>query len=145
MLRDLCPGERTGSLTRRGSLGMDQFVQQVRMLGFPGDVRRVYEIISYNHADGTCSESIQLRQLLQFQRNYETFEDQGQFLADSFTEFLRKRCGSVVRAWRRELDKHNKGCITYKDLGTACKRLGFEVSSVRKLWNALKQLNTSND
>eukprot|EP00746_Dinoflagellata_sp_MGD_P164841 gnl/MRDRNA2_/MRDRNA2_93744_c0_seq1.p1 gnl/MRDRNA2_/MRDRNA2_93744_c0~~gnl/MRDRNA2_/MRDRNA2_93744_c0_seq1.p1 ORF type:complete len:625 (+),score=108.34 gnl/MRDRNA2_/MRDRNA2_93744_c0_seq1:148-2022(+) len=145
MIRELCPVEKTGSLKRRGSLGMDIFVQQVRMLGFQGDIRRVYEIMSYNHQDGTCSETIELRQILQFQRNYETFEDAGQYLADAFTEFLRKRHGVVIRAWRRELDKYNKGKIAQKELGSACKRLGFEVTNVKKLWTALKQLNPTSD
>eukprot|EP00746_Dinoflagellata_sp_MGD_P167991 gnl/MRDRNA2_/MRDRNA2_99044_c0_seq1.p1 gnl/MRDRNA2_/MRDRNA2_99044_c0~~gnl/MRDRNA2_/MRDRNA2_99044_c0_seq1.p1 ORF type:complete len:655 (+),score=136.89 gnl/MRDRNA2_/MRDRNA2_99044_c0_seq1:74-1966(+) len=141
MLQDLFPVVRQGNhdaVQSRGSISAEQWVKMITALGFPGDAWRIYEIISYDHQAGTCSVSIVLRQLLQFRRNYGS-EDADEDLVQEFLGLLRKKHKVIVQAWRLELDKHNRGQICFKELQTACNRIGFKpASNVRRLWSILR-------
>lgn len=141
VLQDLFPVSHQGhsdAVQCRGTIAAEQWVKLITALGFAGDAWRIYEIISYDHQAGTCSESIVLRQLLQFRRNYES-DDADEDLVEEFLGLLRKKHKVVVRGWRLELDKHNRGHITFKELQAACNRLAFKpASNVRRLWSVLR-------
>lgn len=141
MLQDLFPVVHQGRndvVQARGTISAEEWVKMITALGFTGDAWRIYEIISYDHQAGTCSESIVLRQLLQFRRNYQG-EDDDEDLVQEFLGLLRNKYKAVVQAWRLELDKRNRGQICFKELQVACNRIGFKpASNVRRLWSILR-------
>lgn len=51
-------------------------------------------------------------------------------------DFLKGQFGSLLRAWRRELDTENRNRLTWKEWCKACQRLGIE-GNIAGAWRAL--------
>lgn len=93
--------------------------------------------------DAPAETMITLPQLKRFERrmvsvNATLDARDHQSPAARFVKLLVKEKGSVLRAWRMDLDKRGTGRVAYTDFTNACRNLG--VSSQGKLiWNNLRQ------
>eukprot|EP00929_Paragymnodinium_shiwhaense_P020058 TRINITY_DN13495_c0_g1_i1.p1 TRINITY_DN13495_c0_g1~~TRINITY_DN13495_c0_g1_i1.p1 ORF type:complete len:1311 (-),score=200.88 TRINITY_DN13495_c0_g1_i1:116-4048(-) len=58
-------------------------------------------------------------------------------VAARFVEFLRQQRGSVLRAWRLDLDKTSQGWVTRANFAAACRSIGFG-GEARQIWDSIR-------
>jgi hypothetical protein len=138
---------RLPSVTQRCEISETDFVEYLRRHGFHGDGPRIFRyILNGSKGDAFASDpgkrngarTVRLPEFLRFQRYCSALaapilDDELQ----SFVDLLRRQRGTVLRAWRMDLDHRGVGRVTFADLASACRKLNLS-GEARSVWKALR-------
>lgn len=154
-----------GSIGRRG-LTLSEWSQKVKALGFHDNARPVFDdILCECNGDSTETrperfagtrqnvrttvfvESMSLSQFMRFQTRVVEYTASLAAAHENspvnvFVKFLQQHRGSVLRAWRLDLDIRGTGRIAFVDFAHACRQLGVP-NQARLVWNALRTQDDS--
>jgi len=135
-----------GNVAHRCSVSEACFVDYLQRHGFQGDGARIFRIIqdrcrdeSFRNGQHCGRDSvIRLPQFLNFKRYASALaapmlDDELQI----FVNVLRQHRGTVLRAWRLDLDRHAIGRVTFADLAAACRKLDMS-GEARAIWKAVR-------
>mmetsp|Transcript_103361 Transcript_103361/g.331441 ORF Transcript_103361/g.331441 Transcript_103361/m.331441 type:complete len:839 (+) Transcript_103361:52-2568(+) len=141
-----------------GGHGMtkQQWVDMVRHMGFKGNPAVIFDEIA-NESIGVdvnrqakaaamgehVVPTISLPQVKRFEARVAAATaslkaGDGTSPAANFARHLRQLRGSVLRAWREDVDLRQSGRVAYADFTTACRKLGVS-SQGRLIWDCLRQ------
>mmetsp|Transcript_62044 Transcript_62044/g.145570 ORF Transcript_62044/g.145570 Transcript_62044/m.145570 type:complete len:711 (+) Transcript_62044:78-2210(+) len=127
----------SGSERKSRSVAAEDFVRFLQGLRFKADARTLVRLIFQRceiedkHRLREGVESITLSQLQSFRRKAEAN------LLKCFCEALRKTRGTVLRAWRLDLDVRGHGVVQRSDLERACRVVGCGDDAA-SVWQALR-------
>lgn len=156
-----------GSIGRKG-LSPTEWARKLRELGFQGNAKAVFDEIAgecrndkedrrqnarashWKSRQARCTvftESISLSQLTRFETRIAVVSSKMCPSHDSsalsrFTKSLIQQRGSLLRAWRLDLDIRGAGRVAFVDFAHACRRLGL-ASQARPIWSSLRQKEDS--
>jgi len=149
---DRCQYVVDGSIGRHGLMS-NQWEQALRRMGFQGDCLVVFNEIAVEcrnekldrrrwNAGVETYDTISLRQLNRFEKRVkakgaDALPGEGGPPANRFIQLLRQQRGTLLRAWRLDLDKRGTGRVAYADFTNTCRRLGL-AGQGRQIWNALR-------
>jgi hypothetical protein len=129
---------KVGGQLRRKGITAQEWVDYIYEKGFRGDSMPVFIMILDELPAGE-DDTINMSQLLHFKKRVAT-ELKGNGTspaAEQLMEMMKKKYGgSLLRAWRCELDPRSRGWATSKDFSNACSRFGFLHFS-KILWEQL--------
>jgi hypothetical protein len=144
------PGEKSVELR---SVSAQEFVEYVWWHGFEGNALRIFQeaqkevptpasIMSSQRE--SCLGEVSLPQLRGFERRFRSLT-KGELPASMrFLQKLRKDRGSLLRAWRLDIDQRGTGLVALADFVGACRRLEF-ASEAKELWNSFHVDDGSSD
>jgi len=140
------------------SISVGKFVKYLVSLGFNGDIFRVVHAIknqssdsaSRKYANGigiTATDEIFLSQLRRFERcktviDAAATERDNEPLSKRFSRLLGQQHGSLLRAFRLDIDLRGTGSVAYPDFARACRRLGLN-GEPRRIWDSFRPGNNA--
>jgi len=156
-----------GAIGRKG-LSPADWAHKLRELGFQGNARVVFEEIAgecrnekeerrrahtpmaaanRSARSSVFSETISLSQLNRFQTRVAAISarwaaDRGSSAVSRFAKLLLHQRGSLLRAWRLDVDLRGAGRVAYLDFVHACRRLGV-ANQARPIWASLRHKEDS--
>lgn len=143
----------TAGVVGRDRMTAAKWDECIKQLGFKGDAAGIFrEIVrERNMSDDKHSrlyncedERISLRQLKRFEDRARSMNaalrltDEGS-PGMRFLNVLRKNRGTILRAWRLDLDVRGTGRVAYVDFSAACRKLKCDTKEVRAIWDSIRQ------
>ncbi|CAK0863485.1 unnamed protein product [Prorocentrum cordatum] len=109
------------------TLDEQEWCEGIRSCGFRGDARDAFRVIALDFGDESSEDSAHVT--LEALRKFES-------PAARFIQLMREKHGTLLRAWRVELNKDGNAFLTYPEFAEACRNLGV-ASQGRSFWQSI--------
>lgn len=109
------------------TLSEHEWCEGIRDCGYRGDARDAFRVIALDFGDGHSEENTHVT--IDALRKFES-------PAARFIQIMREKHGTLLRAWRLELNKDGNATLTYSEFAEACRNLGL-ANQGRSLWQSI--------
>eukprot|EP00929_Paragymnodinium_shiwhaense_P037135 TRINITY_DN19836_c1_g5_i1.p1 TRINITY_DN19836_c1_g5~~TRINITY_DN19836_c1_g5_i1.p1 ORF type:complete len:933 (-),score=256.02 TRINITY_DN19836_c1_g5_i1:210-3008(-) len=122
---------------RRPGVSADELERWLHMLGYVGDVGAVFmEISRERPVRGDYDPSVVTSAQFQCFR-----QRRDRIALEEFNAHLLRRRGSVLRAWKLDIDGYGSGVIEQVDFYKACRRVGYG-NDILCVWDHIRMVTT---
>lgn len=111
------------------TLSEQEWCEGIRDCGYRGDAKDAFRVIALDFTTEQSDTTAEVRVTLEALQKFES-------PAARFIQIMREKHGTLLRAWRMELNKDGNAFLTYPEFAEACRNLGL-ASQGRSLWQSI--------